>query len=689
MKLKKKSEKAEVKEVIKSDVPHYDNLRDVIDYTRPLTLFYSGVEDEKVFDILYEMGIRDFLMSYEYLQRRHLNVSKFEELGIKFFIDSGAYTYRTDLKYENYTIEQWESQIEAYLKWAERHKSIIFAIANLDLEGVVDPEIVIEWNEKYFEPFMLKTGIPVCFIHHDDTARTWEQYCQRYPYIGFSGAFEDDIEKASYDHLKIAEKYKTVVHGMAMTKTALLVKNPYYTADSTTFLVGLQYGEINYFTGQKMTRLKKDKWKGQMLQTLVNLGFDEQKLLEEDNRTMIEVNVYAFIEAEKYIRERCKSRMYWLRPDSNKRSEKDLEDIKYPNVEWLDTVHLDSPEVSEYAKAFNISQELPDTDKFNLVCDLTAFMNWDNEEYKEFIEKYYNSSVIKNLHDTYINRIVPDDEARIEDLKKFFKECLMGENTTLLYLGTNFDRVVKEREEYETDEEYESEDVSDIELMDRLSKFLPANPETDRDKATDLDALDDEIFENVGITPIRDEKGHFLKGQKQVLKPKQMYSKKFPKLACDTCYAAQKCPKYKAGYACAYNKIFEKFDTRDMGDIIQAMQGIANFSLARLQRSMMFEVMDGGIPTANTSNLINQSMSVLNNLKSIYDNANTEVLRQTKILRSDGTQEMHTQVSNPQSGGILSKIFGDLTVRNEADKKEDTSNVVADIKPEEAKGAEK
>jgi len=29
-------------------------------------------------------------------------------------------------------------------------------------------------------------------------------------------------------------------------------------------------------------------------------------------------------------------------------------------------------------------------------------------------------------------------------------------------------------------------------------------------------------------------------------------------------------------------------------------------------------------------------------------------------MRADGTQEMTTQVSNPQRGGILEKIFGDM-----------------------------
>ena len=60
----------------------------------------------------------------------------------------------------------------------------------------------------------------------------------------------------------------------------------------------------------------------------------------------------------------------------------------------------------------------------------------------------------------------------------------------------------------------------------------------------------------------------------------------------------------------------------------------------------------------------------------MYENGSTEVLRQTKILRSDGTQEMTTQVTNPQRGGILEKIFGDLG-KSDEDKKEDI--VDADI----------
>lgn len=649
---------------------HYTNLKEVIDYNKPFNILYSGVEDESNFQILYDSGIRNFLMSYYYIQKKRLSTDRYAELGVKFFIDSGAFTFNSSLEFQDYTIEQWEKYIEQYLRWAEKNRDVVFAIANLDLEYLVGGDKVQEWNEKYFEPFMLRTGIPVCFVHHGDgTKLTWDQYCQRYPYVGISwGGVDMQGSDLNYgiQKLKVAEKYNAVVHGMAMTQTSLLTKLPFYTSDSTTWLVGLQYGEVNYWTGTKMTRLKKDKWKGPMLSQLVAKGFDEQKLLDEDKEELIKVNIYAFIEAEKYVQEKLKSRMYWMRPKATKRTEEDLENINYPSAEWLvkpqNDLYLD---FEVYAKELNISTSDPDV-AIDTIFDTTCFMNWDNEEYSEIISNAYTPESIKELHDTYINRIVQSDEERIEDLKKFYKDNVLGNITTLLTLGTNFDRIIKERDEseYITDEEYDYEDVSKVEIDNIFSGLLPP-PQNEGDPAPEISDLDDEIFEDKGIVPIRDEQGRFLKGQRKVMRPKKLYSAKFPKMSCDSCFEAQKCPNYKAGYVCAYNKMFSRYNTRDMGDIIQAMQGIVDFSMQRLQRSMMFEVMEGGMPSPDTTNLMNQSMAMLRQLQNMYECGSQEVLRQTKVVRADGTQETTTQISNPQSGGILEKIFGGMGSNNE------------------------
>lgn len=656
-----KEEKSKFKALTKSQTtpkPKYNSLREVMDIQRPFSMLFSGVEDDKNFQILYDMGIRNFLISYHYVQKKHLSTTKYEEMGVKFFVDSGAFTYMSSLEHEDWTVEQWEKHIESYLRWIEKHQDIVFAFASLDIEYLVGGEKVQEWNEKYFEPFMLRTGIPVCFVYHDNATKlTWEQYCQRYPYVGISwGGVDTQGNDLKYglDRLKVAEKHKSLVHGMAMTQTSLLTKLPFYTVDSTTWLVGLQYGEVNYWTGTKMSRLKKDKWKGSMLEQIVARGFDRQKLLDEDKEEMIKVNVHAFIEAEKFVQEKLKSRMYWLRPDSVTRTADDLSSIEYPSMEWISTPNPDDWE--KYAKDFNISLE-DKTTALNCIIDLTCFMNWYEDEYQEFIQRVYTPELVKELHDLWVNRIVSSEEERVQDLIDFYTEVLLGKNDKLLVLGTNFDRIVKERESYISDEEYETVDVSEMELSNTLSKYLP--PVRDGE-APEISDLDDEIFRENEITPVRDEQGRFLKGQKQVLKPKKLYSAKYPKTACDTCHMAQKCPEYKAGYVCAYSKMFDRFSTRDMGDIIQAMQGIADFSLNRLQRGMMFEMMEGGLPDGNVTAMMNQSMALLSQLRVLYENGSTEVLKQTKVVKSDGTEETTTQVTNPQRGGILEKIFGSM-----------------------------
>lgn len=650
----------------KETVPKYTDLRQVMDYTRPLSIFYSGVEQESYLDILYDLGIRNFLMSYEYLKGKgHGQLKKYPDMHL--FIDSGAYTYQNDPKYEEYTEEQWVEQIENYLDWARKHKDQIFAIADLDLQYLsnVGYEKVYEWRKKYFEPFMLETGIPVCFIYHEDGLDVWEYMCKRYPYVGLSLAIDkvDNGSNILREMFRIAEKHNALCQGMASTNTRLLTTHPFYTVDSTTWLVGLKYGEISVWNKTKMSRIKKEDFESKAFPIIstYDRDFDFDLIRQEDTTEMIRVNAYAFVQAERYVRERLKARMYWLKAKTKKVDVDNLPDDFFPSPEWLDNVNTIPEDTPIYAEKMNINPQLQGT-TYDCVYDMTILLNWDNPDYERFKELYLeeDGKLITELHDTYVNRIVSTLDEKIDDLIAFYRSCLSGENDKLLQMGTNFDRMVKEREEkeYVNDEEYDLVDVPEMEINNLASKFLP--PPKEGDIAPEISELDDEIFKEEGIVPIRDESGKFLKGQRKVLKPKKLYSKKFPKLACDTCFNAQKCPEYKAGYVCAYNKMFERFNTRDMGDVIQAMQGIVDFSLMRLQRGMITEVLEGGLPNGEVSGMMNQTMSLLNQLQRMYEYGSREVIKQTTVLREDGTQETTTQVSNPQSTGILAKIFGDL-----------------------------
>lgn len=666
------------KMITQQEVTKYADLRQVMDYQRPLSIFFSGVEQESYLDILYDLGIRNFLMSYEYLKGKgNSQLKKYPDMHL--FIDSGAFTYQNDPKYEEYTNEQWENQIVEYLTWAKKHKGQIFAIADLDLQYLpnVGYEVVAEWRKKYFEPFMLETGIPVCFIWHScDGLDVWEYMCKRYPYTGLSLAVDkaDNGSNILHEMFRIAEKHNTLCQGMASTNTKLLTQYPFYTVDSTTWLAGLKYGEISVWKSTKMSRIKKQDFETKAFPIIstYDRSFDFDLIRQEDTTEMIKVNAYAFVQAEKYVRDRLKARMYWLKAKVKEVDINNLPEGFFPDAEWLRNTQSIPEDTPQYAEKMNINPNLGET-TFQCVYDMTMFLNWDNPEYEEFKSEYLedNNKIIEDLHDIYVNRIVQTLDEKIKDLVCFYKECLSGKKDVLLQLGTNFDKIVKEREdnEYITDEEYEYEDVSDMEINNTLAKLLPEKTQGD---APEIDGLDDEIFREQGIEPVRDKNGHFLKGQRKVLKPKKLYSEKYPKLACDVCVNAQRCPQYKPGYVCAFNKMFNRYNTRDMGDVIQAMQGIVDFSMQRLQRAMMTETLNGGIPDPAVSQMMNQSMGLLGQLQRMYEYGSQAVIKQTKVVRADGTQETTTQVSNPQSGGILAQIFGNM---NNEEPKEDAIDV--------------
>lgn len=681
--IKKRSTEVEeeVEQVEEKPSQSFTDLHQVMDYKRPFTIFFSGVEYESYLDILYELGVRNFLMSYEYLKGKGSFVlRKYKDVHI--FIDSGAFTYQQDPRYEAYTTEQWEQQIHEYLKWIEKHKENVFAFADLDLQYLpnVGYEKVYEWRKKYFEPFMLRTGIPCCFIYHNDGLDYWEYMCKRYPYVGMSMAVDSvSGDSEIREVFRIAEKHNALIQGMATTDTRMLVDFPYYTVDSTTWNVGLKYGEISVWDETRMRRIKKEDFETKAFPVISKYDhkFDFDLIRSEDKTEMVRVNAYAFIAAEKYVRERLKAKMYWLKAKAVKNDVNDLS--IYPTPEVLDDVN---GSLKAYAQALNINPESEEVD--NLVYYATIMINWDREEYSGFRNAILgNENCIKDIeyyHDRFVNRIVPNDEARIADLRDFFSSCVSGECDTLLMLGTNFDREVKERDTYIEDEpEYEEVEISPEEVKVKLAQCLPAPGD---EYNGDIEKLDEEVYRQADIVPTWGPDGKLLKGQTKVRKPKQVYSSKFPKFACDTCYAAQRCKEYKPGYVCAFQKMFNRFDTRNQSDIIASIQGIVNHNMTRMQRAMIMEVMNGTIDPV-VSQLMDTNVRYMQMLNQLYETSNAEILRQSRIVRSDGTVEEHTQVQNPQSGGIMEKLFSSLAQGSQKDDEDIVEADVIDVTPKE------
>ena len=635
-------------------------------------LFISGCEPDSYYDIVCK-ETPTMLMSFLYAQRKGKGFIKKrakQRPDVRFLIDSGAHTFlsRQD-EYVDKPIEYWEKYLEDYTQFARDNKEHIFAIVELDIDDLVGIAQVEEWREKYFEP-LEKEGISVCYVWHEVKGLdSWDSMCAKYDYVGFSFQEKQFSPKEINRLFFSAKKYNARVHGFACTGSEAMLTYPFATTDSTVWLVGTQYGEVNYFDGRKMMRLKKDKWKRQFKNKLIQMGANWTLMEHEDPYELQRVNILTLVAIEKYVQKKMRQKMYWV----GREKPKLIDDRGVEKMEENNTVENKLPigtlpEVEWFATEMN---------DYLLYCDsLGIDKSLIKKEATDYIEAFYHfinrteaiadysSEEIYNLVDMFKIKGINTVSKAVIALTEAFKDHAEGKRNDLNKIasaptspprGSERDDMLEENNEIIVDVPIE-------ECESILCKFLPSGgsmPEVDKY---------DEVLLSANIIPIRDESGKLVKGQKKYHRPKKLYSDLMPKLQCNTCYKAQDCPDYREGCVCRYNKIFKRFNTRNAGDVMDAMHGMVELNLERLQRMVFFELMDGGMADPNVSSLIDQNTRLLNMIQQMSVGAKIVASKRTIIDESGRVEETTTVSSNPQEGGILTKIFGSMNnTRKEAD----------------------
>lgn len=640
----------------------------------PTSIVISGVESDRYFDIVVrKSGFRFVLMSYHYLQGKPKNFLKerLEEFpDLKVFIDSGAHTFYQKMdEYRQKDEKFWDEYLTKYTEWVKENSEYIFACANLDIEAIVGVDKVDEWNDKYFKP-VEESGVEVCYIWHSERGQDgWREMCRKHSYVGLS--YENDAQmtvQRLMSMVNVAKKTNTRVHGMALTQTEILARVPLFSADSTTWLVGQQYGELNWFDGRKMRRLSKDQWMRQYKTQLLQEPFNaDWELLttgmggKGDTYELLRLNVIAYKLAEEHIRKRLKNKMYWLPKGDEAVEVVEVDSLETPPYEWFDG---ECDDWQQYLMKLRI---MPSGYSKDEAVDLLYFFYiFLNEDYKALKEDFEEQEII-DYAKAVISESIEDYESAVEALRDYFVKNATGERNDLRGEDDMDEELgiarPKEREVYIEEDAFEIIDLSE----EQIEKKLQLPPPKDN-SMPEIEAYDEELARN-NIVAVRDEKGRFLKGQQKVRKPKNIYSQKYPKLNCDTCYKSGDCPEYMPGYVCAFDKMFKRFDTRNAEDVIDAMCSMINHNLERLQRAMMFEIMDGGMATPEVTALIDQNAKLLEKLQQLRQLSSQTIIQQRRIYTPDGTETIENSMSvNPSSGGILSQIFG---IPSKATKDED------------------
>lgn len=180
------------------------------------------------------------LESYHYLGNNKLAPAYFREHGKTIFLDSGAFSMFT---------QGIHIPLETYADYIKANKDWIHVASNLDQIGR-DKEAETWANQKELE----RLGVDVCPVHH---ARDDDRWLQRYLAEGYDYIFLGGMVPESIPYLtqwldRIWDRYlvrkdgtaKVKIHGFGLTALSMIRRYPWYSVDSTSWVLIGRYGII-------------------------------------------------------------------------------------------------------------------------------------------------------------------------------------------------------------------------------------------------------------------------------------------------------------------------------------------------------------------------------------------------------------------------------------------------------------
>lgn len=204
----------------------------------------SNPEDEKKIQNLFKRGNK--LHSYFHivnLEKKWWNMNK--ENNVNIFLDSGAFSAWT---------QGTNINIDEYIDFIKQNEKNIKIYANLDVISIDGKRPNEETAKKTLEnqKIMEKAGLnPLPCFHIGEPFKYLEYYVDNYEYLalgvaGVKGAslipwldecFSKYIcDKRGYPKIKI--------HGFAITSVTIMIKYPWYSVDSTSWVVTGRHGGV-------------------------------------------------------------------------------------------------------------------------------------------------------------------------------------------------------------------------------------------------------------------------------------------------------------------------------------------------------------------------------------------------------------------------------------------------------------
>lgn len=185
------------------------------------------------------------LWTYFWLTKDNGKMMTKETKKVELFLDSGAFSAMT----QGVTID-----IQEYIQFIKENEDVIEVYANLDVIG--SAELTYK-NQRIMEQAGLK---PLPVFHYGEDVKWLKKYlAQGYEYIALGGMVKTPhliywLDDLWHNYLTDAKGMPIIkVHGFGLTGLSLMMRYPWYSVDSTSWVVTGRLGSIyvpRYRAGQ-------------------------------------------------------------------------------------------------------------------------------------------------------------------------------------------------------------------------------------------------------------------------------------------------------------------------------------------------------------------------------------------------------------------------------------------------------
>lgn len=208
---------------------------------------------------------------------------------VDLFLDSGAFSAWS---------KGHEIDIDDYADFIEEYKDYLTVYANLDVIG--DPEATYK-NQKYLEDERGLAPLP-CFHFNTDIKFLNRYLDEGYEYLALGGMVGTPSKKLMpwldemfSKHLTDAKGYPTIkIHGFGITSLKLLLRYPWYSVDSTSWVKTGRFGTV--LVPQK----ENGKYTYGKLPYKVNIS-DKSPTMEQEGKHFTSFNEHARAEIIEYF----------------------------------------------------------------------------------------------------------------------------------------------------------------------------------------------------------------------------------------------------------------------------------------------------------------------------------------------------------------------------------------------------